>query len=181
MPVLAQPVTVLGIQIKYQVVEILALMPSKQKRLTLVAKPAKSNMKEGNPSSPVSSLANISMADMMQACLSGADADSLVERITAEVLKGIEASFNKKVDPVLQKLEACSSKIISLDTRATEAEGRISCTDDAVATHTAKLAEVESKLEMAMEKIVNLENRGRQCNIHIIGYEYPRAATPYPF
>lgn len=74
------------------VVGIPALMPSKQKKLTLVAKPAKSNIKEDNPSSPASSLANVSMADVMQASLSGVDADSLVERITAEMLKGVDPS-----------------------------------------------------------------------------------------
>ena len=43
--------------------------------------------------------------------MSQVETDSLVIRITTEVLKGVEASFSKKIDPVLMRLEACSSKL----------------------------------------------------------------------
>lgn len=75
------------------------------------------------------------------------ETDSLVIRITTEVLKGVEASYDKKIDPVLMRLEACSSKLAAFDTRLTKAEQRISNSEDAVANHTAKLAEVRKKLE----------------------------------
>ncbi|KAE8280160.1 hypothetical protein D5F01_LYC22302 [Larimichthys crocea] len=51
----------------------------------------------------------------------------------------------------------------------TEAEGRISNSEDATATFTMKLSEVESKLEMALDKIDDLENRSRRCNIRVVG------------
>lgn len=109
------------------------------------------------------------MADNTPPLLGQVDADSLVERISAEVLRGVEASFDKKIDPVLKKLEACSSKIATLDTRITEAESRISNSEDAAATHVTKLAEMENKLEATLEKLDDLENRSRRCNIRIIG------------
>lgn len=122
--------------------------------------------------------------------LSRAEADSLVDRITTEVLKGVETSFDKKIDMVLKKLEACvtrpcytcSSKIAALDTRVTETEGRISDYADVVPNHTARLAEVESKLEAALDKINDLENSGRRCNIRIIGLsEGSEGSNPMSF
>lgn len=38
----------------------------------------------------------------------GGDADKLVDRIMVEVLRAVEASFEKKIDPVLRRLETCS-------------------------------------------------------------------------
>lgn len=151
-------------------------MPSTQKKLNLIAKSAKS---AGNQS-PQSSQDN--MADDMRPFFGQVDADSLVERITAKVLEGVEVSFDKKIDPALKKLEACSSKIATLDTRITEAEGRISNSEDTAAIHITKLAEVESKLEAAMDKIDDLENRSRWCNIRVIGLpEGSEGANPVAF
>lgn len=75
-------------------------MPGTQRKLNLVAKSAKS----GEVQSPPCSQAN--RVDNAPPLLGQVDADSLVERITAEVLRGVEASFDKKIDPVLKKLEA---------------------------------------------------------------------------
>lgn len=87
--------------------------------------------------------------------LSQAEIDSLVERISTEVL---ETSF----DSVIQKLDACSSKLGLLDTRITEMEGRISDAVDPIASNGTKLTEEENNLEAALEKINDLENRSRR-------------------
>uniref|UniRef100_A0AAV2LMA7 Uncharacterized protein n=1 Tax=Knipowitschia caucasica TaxID=637954 RepID=A0AAV2LMA7_KNICA len=99
------------------------------------------------------------------------DVDSLVERITAEVLKALEASLDKKIDPVLLKTQTCTSDIASLDTRISGAEQRISVQKDVTESHHAKLSEMELKLEAALEKIDDSENRGRRCNLSIVGLE----------
>lgn len=123
------------------------------------------------------------MADHAPTLLMGqVETDSLVIRITTEVLRGVEASFDKKIDPVLMRLEACSSKLNAFDTRLTEAEQRISDSEDVMADHIAKLAEVGKKLETALDKIDELENRGRRCNIRIIGLpEGSEGSNPVPF
>ena len=92
-----------------------------------------------------------------------------MEKITAEVLRGVEASSDKKIDPVLKKLEACLSKIATLDTRITEVESRISNSEDAAETQITKLSEVESRLKATLEKLNDLENRSWWCNIRIVG------------
>ncbi|KAL7891736.1 hypothetical protein AOLI_G00012120 [Acnodon oligacanthus] len=86
----------------------------------------------------------------------GDSTDRLVSRITAEVLKGPEAFFDKKTDPVLQWLEVCAADI---ETRMTEEEARISVSDDMAANHAAKLANVEHKLATAIDKIGRLEEQ----------------------
>ena len=53
------------------------------------------------------------------------------------MLEGVENSFDNKIDPVLQKLEACLPEIASLNTRMTEAEGCISNSEDAAAADAA--------------------------------------------
>lgn len=139
-------------------------MPSTQKKLNLTAKSAKS----GEDKSTQNGRAD--MADEPP-FLSRAEADSLVDRITTEVLKGVETSFDKKIDTVLKKLEACSSKIAALDTRVTEAEGRISDSADVVPNHTARLT-----------GSLDLENRGWRCNIRIIGLpEGSEGSNPMSF
>lgn len=89
-------------------------MPGTQRKLTLTAKATLS----GEVKSPQNSQAN--MADNTSPLMSHVEADSMVERITTEVLKGMEASFDKTTDLALKKLEACSSKIATLDTRSRE-------------------------------------------------------------
>ena len=51
------------------------------------------------------------------------------------------------------RLDACSSKFAAFDTWLTEAEQRISNSEDAMANHTARLAEVGKKLKTALDKI----------------------------
>lgn len=146
-------------------------MPNTQKKITLGAKSAAS-VETRSPNASQASLQSFF----------GQDEDSLVKKITTEVLKGVEASFDKKVDPVLKKLEECASRVVMLDKRVTEAECRISDSEDTLASHTTKLAEVEGKLEAALDKIDDLENRGRRCNIRIIGLpEGSEGSNPLSF
>lgn len=63
--------------------------------------------------------------------MSQVETDSLVITVSNEVLKTVEVSFNKKIDPVLKRLEACSSKLAAFDIGLTKAEQRISESEDA--------------------------------------------------
>ncbi len=146
-----------------------------QRKLTLTAKSAKSDEIES---------VRDGQANMVDKTplLSRGEVDSLVERITAEVLKGMEASFDKKINPVLKKLAKCSSMVTALDTWISKAESHFSDCEDAMTTHIAKFAKTESKLEAALEIIDDLENRGRRCNIRIIGLpEGSEGSNPMSF
>ncbi|KAK7884430.1 hypothetical protein WMY93_027553 [Mugilogobius chulae] len=81
----------------------------------------------------------------------------------------MESSLDKKIDPVLQKLQICSSDIFTLDTRVVNAEQRISDLEDTVAIHAVEIPELRKKLEATIDKIDDLENRSRRCNIRIVG------------
>ncbi len=124
-------------------------MPSTQKKLTLLTKSSKS-------ASPQIGEAN--MTDQDSPLLSRAEIDSLVKRISTEVLKGVETSFEKKSTRSYRS----SMKLGLLDTRITEMEGWIS---DTMASYGTKITEVENKLEAALDKIDNLENRSRCYNV----------------
>ena len=138
-------------------------MPGTQRKLSLVTK---SGRLGENPSSSGSST---SMTDNTPPFPGQLGTNSFVERISAEVLKGVEASFDKTIDPVLKQHEVYANKITTLDTRVTEAEGRILSQEDATAIYGAKLSYVKSKLTVALDKIDNLENRSRGCNIWLRG------------
>lgn len=81
----------------------------------------------------------------------------------------MEASFDKKIKPVLKKLQDCLYRITAFDTWITKAKGRISEYKDARWADTARLCEIESKLEADLDKTDDLENQDRQCSIHITG------------
>lgn len=61
-------------------------------------------------------------------------------------------------------------------------EMRISTQEYFTAAHGAKCSEVELKLEAALDKIDDLENRSRQCNIRTFGLPEGReGANPVSF
>ena len=108
-------------------------MPNTQRKITHMPK----STRLADVQSPQSSQA--SMADHTPPPLKAqVEIDNLVMRITTEVLKGGESSINKRIDPVLMRLEAYLSKLTAFDTWLAEAEQRISDSEDAVANHTAK-------------------------------------------
>lgn len=56
-----------------------------------------------------------------------------------------------------------------MENRVTEAETRISAVEDTVSRDSADLNKIKKKLDVALEKIDDLENRSRRCNLRIIG------------
>uniref|UniRef100_A0A672N7G4 L1 transposable element RRM domain-containing protein n=1 Tax=Sinocyclocheilus grahami TaxID=75366 RepID=A0A672N7G4_SINGR len=81
----------------------------------------------------------------------------------------ISKALENKIDPVLEKLSAVATHVEQVENRVTEAETRISAVEDTVSRDNADLNEVKKKLDAALEKIDDLENRSRRCNIRIIG------------
>lgn len=151
-------------------------MPSTQKKLTLSAKAPKLAELGSSRSDQTN------MADQPPMLLGKTEIDNLVERITTEVLRGVETSLDKKIDRVVQTLDSCSSKLGRLDTRFLEMEGRVSSAEDNMTTHGSRITELENKLESALEKMDDLENRNRRCNVWIIGLpEGSESSNPTTF
>ncbi|KAI2657411.1 Neurexin-1a-beta [Labeo rohita] len=98
---------------------------------------------------------------MADALMAPSDIDALVKRITTEVLAGVDKALENKIDPVLEKLSATVAHI--------DPHYRISAVEDTVSRDNADLSEMKAKLDAALEKIDDLENRSRRCNIRIIG------------
>ncbi len=102
---------------------------------------------------------------MVDALLNPSDMDALVKKITSEVLAGVDKALENKIDPVLEKLSAIATHVEQVENRITQAEVRISAVEDTASTDNADLNEMKKKLDMALEKIDDLENRSRRCNI----------------
>ncbi len=102
---------------------------------------------------------------MADALLNPSDMDALVKKITSEVLAGVDKALENKIDPVLEKLSAIATHVEQVENRITQAEVRISAVEDTASTDNADLNEMKKKLDMALEKIDDLENRSRRCNI----------------
>uniref|UniRef100_A0A673HRZ0 L1 transposable element RRM domain-containing protein n=1 Tax=Sinocyclocheilus rhinocerous TaxID=307959 RepID=A0A673HRZ0_9TELE len=98
---------------------------------------------------------------MAYALMNPIDMDALVKKITTEVLVGVEKALENKIDPVLEKLSAVATHVEQVENRVTEAETRISAVEDTVSRDNADLNEVKKKLDGALEKIDDLENRSR--------------------
>lgn len=97
------------------------------------------------------------------------DMDALVKKITTEVLAGVDKVLENKTDPVLEKLLAVATLVEQVENRVTEAETRISAVEDTVSRDNADLNQMKKMLDAALEKIDDLENRSRRCNIRIVG------------
>ncbi len=110
----------------------------------------------------ISTRSSLKMAD---ALLNPSDMDALVKKITSEVLAGVDKALENKIDPVLEKLSAIATHVEQVENRITQAEVRISAVEDTASRDNADLNEMKKKLDMALEKIDDLENRSRRCNI----------------
>ncbi len=117
----------------------------------------------------LSNISTRSSPKMADALLNPSDMDALVKKITSEVLAGVDKALENKIDPVLEKLSAVATHVEQVENRVTEAETRISVVEDTVSRDNVDLYEMKKKLDAALEKIDDLENRSRRCNIRIIG------------
>ncbi len=107
---------------------------------------------------------------MADALLNPSDMDALLKKITSEVLAGVDKALENKIDPVLEKLLAIATHVEQVENRITQAEMRISAVEDTASRDNADLNEMKKKLDMALEKIDNLENRSslqEQLDLHL--------------
>ncbi|MEQ2213966.1 hypothetical protein XENOCAPTIV_024708, partial [Xenoophorus captivus] len=72
---------------------------------------------------------------------------------------------------------ASGPKLTTLDKLVSEADGHISNIGDSVAIHANRMSEVMAKLEAALDKIDDLVNRSRRCNLHAAGLPEGREGT----
>ncbi|KAI4901971.1 hypothetical protein NFI96_006073 [Prochilodus magdalenae] len=81
-----------------------------QRKLTLVPKTPWESKVESSSEDAEAKVAKGADGDLLLA----SSTDKLVNRITAEVLKGMETFFDKRIDPVLQRLEVCAADIVEM-------------------------------------------------------------------
>lgn len=81
----------------------------------------------------------------------------------------IVAVIDAKISTVLEAIDNQSSKIQSIVQRVQEAEDRIEVTETACTANETKIQHLEKQIRDLTEQVDDLENRGRRCNVRIIG------------
>lgn len=88
-----------------------------------------------------------------------------LDRITDNLTKVIDS----KISTVLEAIKEQTSQLQAVATRVGEAEKRIADVEATATSSEAKLTRLEKQVNDMREHIDDLENRGRRCNIRIVG------------
>ncbi|KAE8299867.1 hypothetical protein D5F01_LYC02285 [Larimichthys crocea] len=88
-----------------------------------------------------------------------------LDRITDNLTKVIDT----KISTVLEAIKEQTSQIQAVVARVGEAEKRIADVEAAATSSEARLAHLEKQVHDMREHIDDLDNRGRRCNIRIVG------------
>ncbi|KAL0147048.1 hypothetical protein M9458_057572, partial [Cirrhinus mrigala] len=89
---------------------------------------------------------------------------------TAAVVDSMSATASLTHEGEAEKrIDNQSSKIQSIVQRVQEAENRIDVTETTCMANETKIQHLEKRVRDLTEQVDDLENRGRRCNVHIIG------------
>lgn len=88
-----------------------------------------------------------------------------LDRVTDNLTKVIDS----KISTVLEAIKEQTSQLQAISARMNEAEKRIADVEDTATLSEAKLAQFEKQIREMREHIDELDNRGRRCNVRIVG------------
>ena len=88
-----------------------------------------------------------------------------LDNITDNLTKVIDA----KISTVLDAIKEQTSQIQAVATRMEEAEKRIVDVEETALASEARIASLEKQVHDMLEHIDDLDNRGRRCNVRIVG------------
>ena len=91
--------------------------------------------------------------------------DLMIQKMTDNITKVIDA----KIRTVLEAIAGHSAEIQSVVKRVVEAEGRIAAVETSTTSMDAKIKALEKQVREMAEHIDDLDNRGRRCNIRVVG------------
>ncbi|RXN07809.1 LINE-1 type transposase domain-containing 1 [Labeo rohita] len=97
------------------------------------------------------------------------DPDPNLIQAMKSMTDNIVAVIDAKISTVLEAIDNQSSKIQSIVQRVQEAENRIDVTETTCTANETKIQLLEKRVRDLTEQVDDLENRGRRCNVRIIG------------
>ncbi|RXN16570.1 LINE-1 type transposase domain-containing 1 [Labeo rohita] len=110
------------------------------------------------------------------------DPDPNLIQAMKSMTDNIVAVIDAKISTVLQAIDNQSSKIQSIVQRVQEAENRIDVTETTCTANETKIQHLEKRVRDLTEQVDDLENRGRRCNVRIIGLpENTEGSNPVRF
>lgn len=86
----------------------------------------------------------------------------IVKEVIKEEADSLRDEIKRSVDPIITGLKDCQEKIHEHDSELSSQDARL-------ATAEAKYAELSNKYDKLLLKVDDLENRGRRCNLLILG------------
>ena len=122
----------------------------------------KNSTKTTTPVDVQEELANVSKANTIA---DPGTMDLVIQKMTDNITKVI----NVKIRTVLEAIAGHSAEIQRVVKRVGEAEGRIAAVDTSTTSMDAKIKALEKQVREMAEHIDDLDNRGRRCNIRVVG------------
>lgn len=91
--------------------------------------------------------------------------DLVIQRMTDNITKVIDV----KIRTVLEAIAGHSAELQRVVKRVDEAEGRIATVETSTTSMDTKIKALEKQVREMAEHIDDLDNRGRRCNIRVVG------------
>lgn len=116
----------------------------------------------------------------------GETSASAMEPSFIEALDNVKVSLtkviDKKISTVLEAIKEQTSQIQAVATRVEEAEQRIVDVEEAAVSSEARITALEKQVRDLLEHVDDLDNRGRRCNVRIVGLpEGTEGSNPVKF
>lgn len=89
----------------------------------------------------------------------------MIQKMTDNITKGI----NVKIGTVLEAIAGHSVELQKVVKRVDEAEGRIATVETLTTSMDTRIKTLEKQVHEMAEHIDDLDNRGRRCNIRVVG------------
>ncbi|KAF3835646.1 hypothetical protein F7725_028204 [Dissostichus mawsoni] len=105
------------------------------------------------------------------------DIKSIAEVVRTLLREELDASL----DRVANKIDAMHSELATVTTRITSAEGELDALKNSTKKDSTVLSTVQEKMLGFEQKIADLEDRNRRCNIRVYGLPRTRRVTPRQF
>uniref|UniRef100_A0AAV2KHZ7 Uncharacterized protein n=1 Tax=Knipowitschia caucasica TaxID=637954 RepID=A0AAV2KHZ7_KNICA len=101
----------------------------------------------------------------------GTDSDIRValREVVHEVTSNVTKLMEEKLAPVLELLKKHGGTLNDHEARLAETELRIGALEDAADPIQTKIGDLEKTVDFLVERVDELENRGRRMNIRILG------------
>lgn len=111
----------------------------------------------------------VAQASAPEHASSSSNTDPNILKAMDNITENITKVLNAKIDTVLAAIKDQTTQIQALGARVCEAEDRIASVETVADSLQSKVTRLEKQVSGMLEHIDDLDNRGRRCNVHLVG------------